>query len=1007
MSNHQLLDGRPFVARTIHRLAVPIILAWLAITVIVTIGVPSLEQVEKEHSVSEAPKEAPSFKAMGRMVADFKQANSENVAMVVLEGQQPLGVDARRYYDGLVRQLQDDPKHVQHIQDFWGDPLTAGAAQSGDGKAVYVQLDLAGHIGTSLAHDSTQAVRDIVGRMPPPPGVKAYVTGPAAISADMRSSGDSTVKRITTVSLVVIFVMLLLVYRSVFTVILLLVMVGIELTVARGFVAFLGHHGIIGLTTFVVNMLASIGIAAGTDYGIFFIGRYQEARQAGEDKETAFYTTYRGVAKVVLASGSTIAGALFCLSFTRLPSFQTMGVPCAVGIFVAVAVALTLVPAVIALGSRVGLFDPKRMIRVRGWRRVGTAIVRWPAPILAATLAVTLIGLLSLPSYKPSYNDQQFIPKNIPANQGYEAAGRHFTKSRMMAPELLLVEADHDLRNPADFLVLNKLAKAVLAVSGISSVQAITRPTGSPIPHTSIPFMLSMQNAGMLQNMGFQKDRMNDLLKQADDMAQTISTMQHMYGLMQQLNKTTHHMVGETHDIEGVVEDLRDHISDFEDFWRPIRSYFYWEKHCFDIPICFSLRSIFDTLDGVDEVSDKMQDLVKDMDQLDLLMPQMMAQIPPMIATMQSMRTMMLTMHSTMSGIFGQMDDQSTNATAMGRAFDTAKDDDSFYLAPEVFKNKDFQRVLNVFISPDGKAARMLISQSGDPATPEGIARVDPIKSAAEEALKATPLEDAKIYLTGTAAMTKDVVDGSKYDLLIAGVAALCLIFIIMLMMTRSLIAALVIVGTVALSLGASFGLAVLVWQDLLGTPIHYVVLVMSVIVLLAVGSDYNLLLVSRMKEEIGAGINTGIIRAMAGTGKVVTNAGLVFAFTMASMAVSDLRIIAQLGTTIGLGLLFDTLVVRAFMTPSVAALLGRWFWWPQQVRPRPASALLRSVGPRPLVRALLLREQPSVGGATVENGQHDGGQSRRPNGGTSYAGLDGDDGRGSVYVGLGHRGPS
>jgi RND superfamily putative drug exporter len=191
---------------------------------------------------------------------------------------------------------------------------------------------------------------------------------------------------------------------------------------------------------------------------------------------------------------------------------------------------------------------------------------------------------------------------------------------------------------------------------------------------------------------------------------------------------------------------------------------------------------------------------------------------------------------------------------------------------------------------------------------------------------------------------------------MIAGIAALCLIFIVMLIMTRSFIAALVIVGTVLLSLGASFGLSVFAWQDLLGIQIHWSVLVMSVIVLLAVGSDYNLLLVARMKEEIGAGINTGIIRAMGGTGKVVTNAGLVFAFTMGSMLVSDLRTIGQVGTTIGLGLLFDTLVVRAFMTPSIAALLGRWFWWPQQVRPRPASALLRPTGPRPLVRALLLR---------------------------------------------------
>ena len=84
----------------------------------------------------------------------------------------------------------------------------------------------------------------------------------------------------------------------------------------------------------------------------------------------------------------------------------------------------------------------------------------------------------------------------------------------------------------------------------------------------------------------------------------------------------------------------------------------------------------------------------------------------------------------------------------------------------------------------------MLISQRGDPASPEGIARVDPIKTAAEEALKGTPLENAKIYLAGTAATYKDMVDGSKYDLLIAGVAALCLIFIIMLIMTRSFVAA-------------------------------------------------------------------------------------------------------------------------------------------------------------------------------------------------------------------------
>jgi len=812
-------------------------------------------------------------------------------------------------------------------------------------------------LGQALGNESVDAVRGVVDRTPPPPGVKAYVTGPAAVVADMGKSGNSTVLLITAVSMAVIFVMLLLVFRSFVTTILLLVMVGIQLQVARGFVAFLGDHGVVGLTTYVVNLLVSVGIAAGTDYGIFFAGRYQEARQAGEDRETAFYTTYRSVAKVVLASGLTIAGAIFCLSFTRLPFFQPLGIPGAVGILVAVAVSLTLMPAVMAAGSRFGLFEPKRAIKTRRWRRIGTAIVRWPAPIFVATLAMALVGLLALPGYQPSYSDQRFIPQDIPANVGLTAAARHFPQSRMSTPDILLIEAAHDMRNPADFLVLNKVAKAVFAVPGISDVQAVTRPEGTPIAHTSIPFMLSMQSASQKLYLPFQRDRMDDLLKQADEMTKTIGLMQRMYDTMQQMVDVTHRTVATTHDLEATTKELRDHIADFDDFWRPIRNYFYWEPHCFDIPICWSLRSIFDGLDGVDQVTDKMRDLVKDLDQLDAILPQMLIQFPQMIATMESTRTMMLTMHSTMSGIFAQMDDAGQNATAMGRDFDAAKNDDSFYLPPEVLKNADFQRVMKIFLSPDGKAARMLISQRSDPATPEGISRVDPIKTAAEEALKGTPLESAKIYLAGTAAGTKDLVYGSKYDLLIAGVAALCLIFIIMLIMTRSFVAALVIVGTVALSLGASFGLSVLVWQYLLGIQIHWVVLAMSVILLLAVGSDYNLLLVSRMKEEIGAGINTGIIRAMGGTGKVVTAAGLVFAFTMGSMVVSDLLSISQVGTTIGLGLLFDTLVVRAFMTPSIAALLGRWFWWPQRVRPRPASGLLRPVGPRPLVRSLLQRD--------------------------------------------------
>jgi putative drug exporter of the RND superfamily len=326
------------------------------------------------------------------------------------------------------------------------------------------------------------------------------------------------------------------------------------------------------------------------------------------------------------------------------------------------------------------------------------------------------------------------------------------------------------------------------------------------------------------------------------------------------------------------------------------------------------------------------------LDKLDALQPQLVALIPPQIASQEIDRALTLSNYATTSAIDNQTEALLQNATAMGQAFDTANNDDFFYLPPEAFDNPEFIRGLKMFLSPDGKAARFFVTQQGDPATPEGLSLVNREQTAAQEGLKQSSLSGANVYIAGEAATYKDMHDGEKYDLMIALASALTLIFMIMLLLTRSLVAALVIVGTAASTIAAAFGLSVLIWQDLVGLRVYWVVEALAVIVLLAVGSDYNLLLVSRFKEEIRAGLKTGIIRSMAGTGGVVTAAGLVFAFTMASMVGSDMRAIGQFGSTVCVGLLLDTLIVRALLMPSIATLLGRWFWWPQRVHTHAAS---------------------------------------------------------------------
>lgn len=940
----------------IRRFSALIALFWLGTAVVTNVFVPQLETVAQKHNASLSPQDAPSLQASKRIGKVFQEFDTDSAAMIVLEGDQPLGAEAHHYYDGLVDKLTQDTKHVEHIQNFWGDPLTAAGSQSADGKAALVQVYLAGNQGESLANESVDSVRDIIDSTTPPPGVRAYVTGAAPLITDQFEVGSHGTLKTTLITIGVILVMLLWMYRRVTTAILVIFTVMIELTASRGVVAVLANAGLIKLSTYSTNLLTLLVIAAGTDYAIFILGRFHEARYAGQDRVSAFNTMYHGTAHIILGSGLTIAGAVFCLTFTRLPYFQTLGIPAGIGVLVAVVAALTLAPAVLAIGRHFGLFEPSRPIQTQGWRRIGTAIVRWPGPVLVVTVAVALIGLLALPAYTTSYDARPYMPASAPANIGYAAAERHFSTARLN-PELLMVEANHDLRNSTDMILLERVAKAVFHTDGVAQVQAITRPLGTPLEHTSIPFQISAGNAGQINNLPFQQARSADLLKQVDVINKSIEILRQQYALQQQSSALTDEQAKAFQQTVAVTQDLRDKIANFDDQFRPLRNYFYWEPHCFDIPMCAAVQSIFDALDGIDALSDQLNDVAGSIAKLDALQPKLLALIPPQIATQQTNRDLTLTNYATNSGLNDQSNAALQNSTALGQAYDASKTDDSFYLPPEAFTSPEFQRGLKLFLSPDGKAARMIITHDGDPATPEGISHIAAIRHSAQEAVKGTPLAGSKIYIAGTAATYKDIQEGAKYDLMIAGIAALSLILLVMMFITRSIVAALVIVGTVALSLGASFGLSVLIWQDLLGIQLYWIVLALAIILLLAVGSDYNLLLISRFKEEINAGVNTGIIRAMAGSGSVVTSAGLVFAATMASFVFADLRILGQIGTTIALGLLFDTLIVRSFMTPSIATLLGRWFWWPLRVRPRPASQMLQPYGSRQAVRQLLLWE--------------------------------------------------
>jgi RND superfamily putative drug exporter len=927
---------RPFLPRMVRIFAVPIIAFWALLAVTTNTFMPQVEKVAEELAGPMVPHYAPSQRALLHIGEKFHESNSTNLTMIVFEANgRQLGDQDHQYYDDLMRRLKADPKHVQYVMDLWGKPFTAAGAQSVDGKCTYVLLRLAGDIGQIQANQSVDAVRDIIKKDTPPAGLKVYVSGAAPLASDTLSIANASLNNVTIVTILLIIVLLLLVYRSFAILLVPLASVLFEMLVAKGVVSTLGHFGYIELSSFAVNIVIALTLGAGTDYGIFLMGRYHEARQAGESREDAYYIAYKGVTPIIIGSGLTIAGACYCLTFARLNYFHTMGPAVAITMLFTIAAALTLGPAFLTAGSLFGMFDPKRAVKGHLYRRIGASVVRWPVPILAASSAIVMVGAIFVPSYQQNYDDRQYQPADAPANLGFQAADRHFPKSKLFS-EMLMIETDHDMRNSADFISLDRVARALIRLPGVAMVQSITRPMGRALERAKIPYLFTTQGSGSGQQLPFSRQQNANTNQQALINADSVAVLRKEIVFFQQMSDETHKTVLTIEDLQKVTDQMNSEISNLDDFFRPVKSYFYWEKHCFDIPMCWAFRSVFDALDNIDHLAADINEAKNSLEVIDKILPQIITQLKLTADDTEQITALLVS-------TYGQSDLQSTQTDQtfddqinVGLDFDAARSDDFFYIPHEGFENEDVKVGIQLLMSPDGKAARLIVTHEGDAMGPEGVEHVEKFPGAITTILKETSLAGARVYIGGSGSNDKDIKEYATSDLLIAAIAAFVLIFLIMMFLTRSLMAALVIPATVAFSYAGAFGLSILVWQHLIGLHLHWLVLPLTFIILVAVGSDYNLLLILRVKDEIHAGINTGLIRALGSTGGVVTSAGLVFAFTMLAMLTSDLRTIGQVGSTVCIGLLLDTLIVRSFVVPCILRILGPWFWWPTLVRPRP-----------------------------------------------------------------------
>ena len=740
---------------------------------------------------------------------------------------------------------------------------------------------------------------------------------------------------------------------------------------------------------------------AGTDYAVFLISRYHDYLRSGDESDQALKRALISIGKVVAASATTVGITFLLISFARMGVFKTVGIASAIGIGVAFLAAVTLLPAILALAGPRGWVKPRRELTARLWRRSGIRIVRRPKTHLVASLLVLAILACCSAFVRYNYDDRKALGASAPSSVGYTALDRHFPVNQSI-PEYILIQSPHDLRTPQALADLEQMADRVSQLPNIAAISGITRPTGNVPEQFRATYQAGAIGSFLQGGSELISDHTSDLNRLSEGTDTLAQNLDSVRGQVSQLAASVQELENtftstkDQYSGETLVKEV-DLAAQLVDHVNMISNDMGWNFTGGQEPVllagpgadcrCAATRSATPTspaatpvarsssllggrdqedLDAINDLAHQMQDY-PDKKQLKASTDRLRAcdreaHRRAAILGMDQPGGLQANLDNLQSGAdqfaggsrqvadaVGQLVDQvkqlgaglSESATfLLSLKHDAAQPAMAgFNIPAQLLHLDEFKKAASIFMSPDGHSVRYLVQTRLNPFSTEAMDQVNTIIATAKGAQPNTTLSDAKISMAGFTVGLKDTRDYYKHDIRFIITITLLVVLLTLIALLRAIVAPLYLVASVVISYLSAVGIGVVFFQFILGQHLHWSVPPLAFVVLVAVGADYNMLLVSRMRDESPHSMRYGIIRTLSSTGGVITAAGVIFAASMCGLLFSSIGTVVQGGFVIGVGILLDTFLVRTVTVPAIAALVGRANWWPSRGRARVRAA--------------------------------------------------------------------
>ncbi|MEY8016697.1 RND family transporter [Mycobacterium servetii] len=975
-----------------------VIAGWIMFAGALALIFPPLPVQAAKQEQKPLPDDAPTVIVGHEMQKAFHEIGGGSEALIILVDERGLTPADEDTYRKLIDTLQQDEQDKQAkvaVQDVLKVPEMRELLASKDGKAINLPVSFPGEAMAPATLAAYRHVKEIAQQVTKGTTLTAYLSGPLASIADITAMTEEDAHFIEISTVICVLVILFVIYRNVVTMLVPLANIGASIGTTQGVLSGLVGAGLpFNLESMI--LMSAVMLGAGTDYAVFLISRYHDYVRHGQTSDEAVKNALMSIGKVIAASAATVAVTFLAMVFTKLQVFSAVGPAISIAIVIALCSAVTLMPALLVLAGRRGWIKPRRELTTRMWRITGTRVVRRPRIHLVGSLVV-LVALASCTSVmRFNYDDLKTMPASVDSSKGYAAMNRHFPMNAM-TPMMLFVQSSHDLRTPTALADLEQVANRVSQLPNVTMVRGLTRPNGERLEQMKLSWQAGEvggkldEASGQIANHGDDLDKLvNGSNQLADALAQlrdqvtgTVSSLSGVVGTLTSMEQ----MLGGDKAIAaldqgstytGQMKSLGDnlgastaHAENTAQWAGPMLAALNDSPECNADPGCVQSRAGLAALVAAD--NDGTLNSLKIMSR-NLQSAQKAATIGQTLDTVQQTLMQASSAMKTIKGLQATMAQaqQGSNMLADGsraiaggvkalveqtRKLGTGLNEASqfllnmkqdadtpsmagFNLPPQITTRDEFKKGAQIFLSPDGHAARYFIQSALNPFTTEAMDQVNTIEKAARSALPNTELADAKVSVVGVPTGLRDTRDYYNHDINFIVIATILIVFLILVGLLRAIVAPLYLIGSVLLSYMSAMGLGVLVFQIFMGQNLHWSLPGLSFILLVAIGADYNMLLISRIRDESPHGVRVGVIRTVGSTGGVITSAGLIFAASMFGLMSASIYTMLEAGFILGMGILIDTFVVRTITVPALAAMIGQKNWWPSNLGKTPAQVV-------------------------------------------------------------------